>query len=183
MRLERTPIKKQCTTCNIDKPLSDYQNAKLGKHGKQSKCRKCLAAYGREYRTRDSFKESQRAYKQSDKGKATSHKSNTSKKGLARAKKYRETDNGRAVKAQYMYRRTNQTPIWMTEDDFKWMDWIYKQSARLEKLHGIKYHVDHIIPLHGELVSGLHVPSNLQILTAEENMKKGNRYEIGNNPS
>ena len=44
------------------------------------------------------------------------------------------------------------------------------------KYCGQDYHVDHRIPLQGELVSGLHVPSNLQVITAEENQKKGNRY-------
>ena len=39
------------------------------------------------------------------------------------------------------------------------------------------YQVDHIIPINGENVSGLHVIKNLQYLTAEENMKKGNSYD------
>jgi len=60
----------------------------------------------------------------------------------------------------------NATPIWA---DLNKIKLIYKLRPK-------DYHVDHIIPLQGELVCGLHVEYNLQYLLAKDNLSKGNRF-------
>ena len=55
---------------------------------------------------------------------------------------------------------------------------IYAEAKRLTKQTGVKHEVDHIVPLHGELVSGLHVSWNLQVLTREQNYAKSNRFDV-----
>jgi len=70
------------------------------------------------------------------------------------------------------------TPRWLIRDHHKEIYVFYLESAKLTKEIGIFYHVDHIIPLQGENVSGLHVPWNLQILTNSENTKKGNKFDF-----
>jgi 5-methylcytosine-specific restriction endonuclease McrA len=55
---------------------------------------------------------------------------------------------------------------------------LYKQKETLSKKHGERYHVDHIIPLS---IGGAHHQDNLRIITAIENMEKGDKYipELG----
>lgn len=60
------------------------------------------------------------------------------------------------------------TPIWANLDKIKEF---YRNTPEGD-------HVDHIIPLNGKLVCGLHVENNLQYLTAEENLKKSNKYIV-----
>ena len=67
------------------------------------------------------------------------------------------------------------TPSWLSREQKKEMKGIYQTARDLSKSIGISHHVDHIIPLKGKKVRGLHVPWNLQVITAGENLKKGNR--------
>ena len=75
-------------------------------------------------------------------------------------------------------RRANKlerTPSWLTVNQHEEMNMFYIEAKTREKETGIKFHVDHIVPLLGETVCGLHVPWNLQVITAYDNLVKGNR--------
>jgi hypothetical protein len=68
---------------------------------------------------------------------------------------------------KYKYAKGRQTVKW---NDELVMKMIYEDCPE-------GYHVDHIIPVQGKNVSGLHVHTNLQYLLAADNIKKGNKYE------
>ena len=68
--------------------------------------------------------------------------------------------------------RRRATPKWA---DLAAIKQLYLERARISKESGVEYHVDHIVPLQGKIVCGLHVHYNLQILMAAENLRKHNR--------
>ena len=81
-----------------------------------------------------------------------------------------------AAAAKHRAVKLQRTPAWLDED-FLWMiEQAYELSALRTKLFGFAWHVDHVIPLQGKYVSGLHVPTNLQVIPATENLRKANKH-------
>ncbi len=76
-----------------------------------------------------------------------------------------------ALKAQRM-------PKWLSPQQLAEIAQFYKDSAYLTTYTKTSMHVDHIVPLRGKIVSGLHVPWNLQIIPAIENCSKGNKFGL-----
>jgi hypothetical protein len=67
------------------------------------------------------------------------------------------------------------SPSWLTKEHRKEMVKFYELSKKMAKLTGQRYEVDHIIPLKGKLVCGLHVPWNLQVIPMTKNRQKSNK--------
>lgn len=70
--------------------------------------------------------------------------------------------------------RRSAVPKWLTAIQKAMIQEFYDLAKARETQTGVKYHVDHIIPINGENICGLHVPWNLQILTASDNCSKKN---------
>lgn len=81
-----------------------------------------------------------------------------------------------ATRAKRHAARLQRTPCWLSATDREAILWMYLLCAAVTKQSGLQHCVDHICPLQGEGVCGLHVPWNLQILTRSENAEKHNRW-------
>ena len=97
-----------------------------------------------------------------------------------RKAKYRSKNKDKinAYKAKHHAEKLNRTPVWLRSVDLKHIEEIYNIARRLTEETGTLYHVDHIIPLRGKIVSGLHVPTNLRVIKAADNIKKNNSFQI-----
>jgi hypothetical protein len=96
---------------------------------------------------------------------------------LRQRSRIRKTKTGRAMdNARRRAAMLNRIPAWV---DWGAIRAIYAECKRLNREAGIiKYHVDHIFPLKGKTVSGLHVHNNLQIIPAIDNLRKNNKTPL-----
>lgn len=134
--------------------------------------------------TEEELKAHQKAWRAKNKDKIYKKALEWRKNNIDRYRKLQskaKKNNSAKVNARNAKRRAEKlqrTPSWLTKDDF----WLITEAYELAKLRtkhfGFIWHVDHIIPLKGKLVSGLHVPLNLQVIEGKENMRKNNRIEV-----
>lgn len=89
-------------------------------------------------------------------------------RGLSKKKYPKDLKLHKFSESKRRAKKLQRTPKWANLDKIKE---IYKKCPE-------GYHVDHIIPLQGALVSGLHTEENLQYLTVFENLSKGNTFEV-----
>lgn len=117
---------------------------------------------------REAILKRNKLYQQKDVAKASARKS---KKAYKQANPEKVT----AMTAKRRSQKMQATPKWMAKTDFAAIEEWYKLAKELRWLSEEPLHVDHIVPLQGKDVCGLHVPWNLQILPASENIRKGNK--------
>jgi 5-methylcytosine-specific restriction endonuclease McrA len=144
---------KYCNTCKTTKPKTEFSKFKQHKDGLKSNCKACAKINWQK------------------------HYEHNQAKRLEYNKQYRQNNKDKinSITAKRKSAKIQRTPPWLTAEHWNQIELFYKQAYDLSKTLGVQHHVDHIVPLRGQFVSGLHVPWNLQVLTASENCSKSNR--------
>lgn len=124
------------------------------------------------------------AYRRANKEKCTATIRQWREKNRALSNSYvrkSKAKNPSIVLANTVKRRLaklHRTPNWLTPDEHWMIEQAYELAALRTKLFGFSWHVDHVIPLQGKLVSGLHTPYNLQVIPGVENVRKLNHFSV-----
>lgn len=187
---------KVCTKCKEAKPLSDFNRNKRAPGGFHRRCRPCSSA-DRAPR-RETERKAQMAKYHANHAesleKQRQYQANNRDKYRAASKKWRQEnplmmrvvqgiwysankDKNAASAKRYYTRKRNRCPKWLTKEQHEQIERFYWTARWLTDNSGVRHSVDHIVPLFGKNVCGLHVPWNLQVLTASENSSKGNSHE------
>ena len=172
---------RTCKTCLQEKDLSSF---KKHTHGHRHVCKKCQYLAEMQNPVAWERKNSRaKAYRDSEKGKIVEQAYAQSEAGKQTRKlaiqKY-EQGSGKSQKvARTIFRRLaklQRTPAWLTETDHWMIGQAYELAALRSKMTGFAWHVDHVVPLQGKTVSGLHTPYNLQVIPAAVNISKSNTF-------
>jgi hypothetical protein len=187
---------KTCGICKSSKPASDFNRNASNKDGLHTYCRECAAARLKAWRTAnaDRVKEYTGEWRSVNAArmkatKAAHHARNKEQLNAKSAAWRRENrERSRAACAAWFAKnparraalqqkrnaaKLRATPAWANEEAILSF---YTSANALGMLTGEWYHVDHIVPLQGKLVCGLHVENNLRVISATENLSKGNRF-------
>jgi hypothetical protein len=183
---------KPCSKCGETKPLEDfpvYYSAGRTKSGRRGACRACYsvakASWNKAHPDRSRAATRRRDARRRERGQSRNYYQANRERILERARQRRQQRReARLDYAKRHYRRNKhkyiernarrrailheRTPAWLSPEQIAWMQSFYERTP-------VGHHVDHIVPLKGKDVSGLHVPWNLQYLSADENRRKYNK--------
>jgi hypothetical protein len=124
--------------------------------------------YNKKYKeeNKDRISEQRKQYREENKDKTFEYN-----------KQYREENKDilAAHNAKRRAKKLKATPDWLTEEHCEEIKDFYTICKMFQIYTGLTYHVDHIVPLQGETVCGLHVPWNLRVIPASENLSKSNK--------
>ena len=179
---------KLCTSCNEEKEYIKFYKSKKSKDGMFSTCKECDKKRCKKYckdnkdkivKIQSKYSRSQKnkdrvnSYRSTDEGKRK-RKEYYCKKGKETKRIWREGNRAKLTACQAKRRtcKINATPDWANLEK---IEVLYEKCIWLGSLTGLRYHVDHITPLQGDNVCGLHVWENLQILEASLNISKSNK--------
>lgn len=174
---------KTCSKCKEEKLFSEFHRNRSRKDGYNHNCKTCVIKYKTLNKTKissyvhqyyelnkDKILVYQKAYCERNKSKIAKRKKKSDTK-------WREANKDKCS-AYSAKRRANKlcaTPSWLTKEELIEIEELYEIAQAFKLYTGQDYHVDHIVPLQGKTVCGLHVPWNLQVITAEENRSKRNK--------
>jgi hypothetical protein len=174
---------KTCTKCGEAKPLSEYHANPRNASGLQSNCKACQRAAAKRWRVtnKQHITQYNSAYRASNREAITAQERQyrtTNKEKLAAKDRRRHLSNPNAALMRKQKRRAvarQAEPLWA---DAALIKLLYATRQYLTQETGEVWHVDHVVPLQGRNVCGLHVHNNLRVVPAKVNLAKGNKFSI-----
>ena len=171
---------KTCSKCKVEKDRSEFSKDKHSKTGLKSNCKSCSKAYYEANKER--ILPRNMSYYRDNRGKflATKKAHYEANRSGYKANNVKWRDKNRpqhnASSANRRAAQLQATPPWLNVAHHVEMEEMYRYHQIFKGImpERLGWHVDHIEPLQGESVRGLHVPWNLQVLPARENITKSN---------
>lgn len=174
---------KKCKTCLQVKALGEFHKAKGCKDGRRGQCKSCFhaAAALRNSKKREEVRAYKKEWYHQNKNKIRQYNdARDPVKKKESQKKWRQENPEKLCAATSRYRaaKLRRSPEWLTEEHHWMIQEVYEIAKLRTDATGVPHEVDHVVPLQGDVVSGLHVPWNLQVIPARENRSKGNVWTV-----
>lgn len=162
---------KTCTYCNVSKQVEAFHKDKSRADGLRNRCKECVGAYMAQY-----YKDNPEQVK----ARVATWVANNRSRHNAKCAKWVKANPAKvnARTARRYASKTQATPVWLTEDEHWMLEQAYELARLRTKMLGIKFEVDHIVPLRGRRVRGLHVPWNVRVVPLKDNRTKSNTFEV-----